>query len=252
MRIQLIVSCFLLLACVDQTQAQAPVLIVTEDLPPLQIDKEGRLYDGLAYQKVKRLVNTAKLDATWLVAPWARAYNIALSTPNVLLFSVVRTPKREEKFTWIGQLFLMDLFLVSLHSRRIKATTLEQAKHLLIATKRSDVVLNYLEAEGFVTGKNMMVVRDTKATYDALLKGRVDLVPANKIMIDSYCAKANCSLQDFNFSISLPDMEQDFYLAVSKGSDPEVINALRQAYQLHEASEAKEAKAVIEAVEASK
>lgn len=236
MTLKFIVACCILVNLLALARAQEPILIVTEDLPPLQIVEHGRVIDGLAYQKVKRLVDSAKLEVNWLVVPWSRAYQLALTQPNILLFSVVRTPERENLFTWIGQLLVMDLFLVSHKSRDIKASTLEEAKQFLVGAKHSDVVFEYLAAEGFIADKNMIVVSDTTYTYKVLLKGRVDLVPANKTMIEAYCTNADCTLEDFRFNIPLPDMQQDFYLAASKGTDPKVIKALSDAYHSLEAN----------------
>jgi len=61
---------FLLLTFAYNAKAQTKVLIVTEDLPPLQIVKNGQLHDGLAYNQVKRIVESANLTAKWMVAPW--------------------------------------------------------------------------------------------------------------------------------------------------------------------------------------
>ena len=118
MTLNVLVGSYIVMNLLSLAQAQEPILIVTEDLPPLQIVNNGRVVDGLAYQKVKRLVDSAELKVNWLVAPWSRAYNMALTKPNILLFSIVRTPQREDLFTWIGQLFVMDLYLVSLKSKK--------------------------------------------------------------------------------------------------------------------------------------
>lgn len=152
--------------------------------------------------------------------------------PNVLLFSVIRAPHRENKFSWIGQLYLMEISLVSLKSKQIKANTLEQAKSLLVGAKHNDVVFDFLEQSGFSPDKNIVVIRDTSDTYNMLFKGRVDLVPASNVILEGYCEVAKCSLQDFNFNVPLPDMVQDFYLAASKGTDPKVFEALQNAYLL--------------------
>jgi len=232
MRFAILTIVFLLLTFAYNAKAQTKVLIVTEDLPPLQIVKNGQLHDGLAYNQVKRIVESANLTAKWMVAPWSRAYQMAVTEPNVLLFSVVRTPHREDKFIWIGQLYLMEIALVSLKSKQINVSTLEQAKSLLVGAKRNDVVFDFLEQDGFRADNNIVVVRDTTDTFKMLFKGRVDLVPASKMVIEAYCKNSNCSLQDFTFNIPLPNMVQDFYLVASKGTDPKVIQALRHAYQL--------------------
>jgi len=71
--------------------------VVTEDSYPVQYVENGQL-KGKNATSINTALEMMKLDASIEVLPWARAYNMALSTPNVLIFSITRTPEREDLF----------------------------------------------------------------------------------------------------------------------------------------------------------
>lgn len=206
--------------------AAKPILIVTEDLPPMQIIDNGKIVDGIAFHKVTQLLDSANLKGRWLVTPWSRAYHMALTRPNILLCSIVRTAEREDKFVWLAPLYTMEIYLISLKQRSIQVDSLEAAKGYFIGVKRSDVLLEYLNREGFSANANLVVLRDTEVTFEALYKDRVDMVPGNKEMIEAFCKTRLCSIDDFVLNVHLKDMPQDFYLVASKGTDANIIKSL--------------------------
>lgn len=73
------------------------LLVVTENLPPYNY-KEGIAVKGVATEVVQALLKEVGLQADIHVLSWVRAYLKALEQPNVLIFSLVRTPEREEHF----------------------------------------------------------------------------------------------------------------------------------------------------------
>jgi polar amino acid transport system substrate-binding protein len=44
------------------------------------------------------------------VYPWVRAYKMAQTTPNVMLFSILLNPQRENLFKWVGALHPFQVF----------------------------------------------------------------------------------------------------------------------------------------------
>lgn len=214
---------------VTATEPPLPKLMVlTEDLPPLQITENNILVDGIAFHAVRHLLDSSELNYSIDVMPWARAYKIAREQPNVLLFSLVRTPHRENAFHWLTRIADMDMYLVSAKTAQVGLTTLEEARKVLIGVKRNDVVYEYLSANGFVDNQNLLIMRDTQDTYDALINHRVQLAPANPELINAYCKLSGCNLESFRFNVLMPDMHQDFYLAASMGTDPRILKRIRQ------------------------
>lgn len=71
-------------------QAADNVLIVTEELPPYNFTDQGTL-TGLSTEVVQAVLHQLDLNARFQVMPWARAYELAQSAPNVLIYSITRT-----------------------------------------------------------------------------------------------------------------------------------------------------------------
>ena len=153
----------------DAREATHKMLLLSEHLPPYQIIENGRLIAGTNYEKVQRLLTAAGINAEFKATPWARSYNIALTTANVLLFSLARTEDREAKFHWLMPLSSHKTILISQKGKHHNISNLEQLKSYVVAVKRDDVVHNYLLQRGFIEGRNLFVVLDTDPDYSAAL-----------------------------------------------------------------------------------
>nr|BFE97768.1 hypothetical protein GCM10020185_83040 [Pseudomonas brassicacearum subsp. brassicacearum] len=77
--------------------AEAPLRIVTEELPPYNMTQNGRM-TGMSTEVVQAVLKEVGMDAPIHSMPWARAYELALNESNVLIYSIVRTPAREPLF----------------------------------------------------------------------------------------------------------------------------------------------------------
>ncbi len=70
--------------------AEAPLRIVTEELPPYNMTQNGRM-TGMSTEVVQAVLKEVGMDAPIHSMPWARAYELALNESNVLIYSIVRT-----------------------------------------------------------------------------------------------------------------------------------------------------------------
>lgn len=212
--------------------ANAKPVVLTEDLPPLQIVSEGEVVDGLAYQRAKQILTLANVDAKPEVLPWARLYKRLETEPDVLVFSLVRTSEREQQFIWIAPLFYMELSVYSLAKRNLAAQSVDDLKTAVTGVKRDDVVARYLLQRDFEYGSNLLEVKDTSDTFKLLLKSRVDYIPATPLIIQAVCQSIGCKPEDFKLNLTIHELPQQFYLAASLGTSPELIERLQRAAKL--------------------
>lgn len=201
--------------------------IVTEDLPPYQMSGKNGRVEGIAAEKVAKLLADLNIKADIEVMPWARAYKTAVDEPGTLIFSMVRTPDREALFHWVGVLMSTKTYLIALQERRdIKVEKLSDLLNYKVGVKRDDVVFQYL------SGKNMLdttvVLPETLVTLKMLLRGRADIIAASPIHLDYMCGKIGCKRSDFKFLFELDELSSDFYLAANRQTPPEVIALLKQ------------------------
>ena len=80
------------------------IKIYTEISPPFQIvDSNGKL-TGITTEVVRAVLKQINITTKINIVPWARAIYYGDNEPNTLLFSMIRTPERENKYVWIGSI----------------------------------------------------------------------------------------------------------------------------------------------------
>lgn len=107
----LLVLCFLFMTPSYIIANEKPLKIVTEYLKPYQIKNEDGSLGGYGTDIVQALLTLTNKKADIAVLPWARAYRMALNEPNVLIFSIARTPHRENLFQWIGTIKSHQIYM---------------------------------------------------------------------------------------------------------------------------------------------
>jgi polar amino acid transport system substrate-binding protein len=209
---------------------EAVLRVVTELSPPHQTMKEGKV-DGVSTQIVRATLQQAGLDSRIEVYPWARAFYIASSTPNVLIYNMARTPEREQEFHWIGPVAKYRLGLVRLAWRTdLKPNHIKDLGSAVIAVQRGDFATSYLQQQGMRIGKELQLSADILESWRLLIKGKVDYV------IDDQAALALMEQQlsqpegATRFVLAIPQLEQITYLAASKATDPQLVEKLQQAH----------------------
>ncbi|WP_412972556.1 substrate-binding periplasmic protein [Glaciecola sp. MF2-115] len=227
-----ICALFLLMAVESNAEVTTPeVRIVTEHLPPYQINMDNKLIGGTVGIEMQKLVSKVLPNTNIEVMPWARTYQIALGRPNTVIFSLVRTPEREDKFIWIGKVADVTTELIVLKDSKIDPVkSLDELKNLTIGVKRQDAVATLLSEKGFEYDKNLVAIAYTMSTMRMLERGRIETVPSNQQVIDFYCQTAGCSRSDFKTIYTFKDLSEEFYLAVSLGTDEKLIEQLRSEF----------------------
>jgi polar amino acid transport system substrate-binding protein len=209
----------------------AHVLIVTEHLPPYQLSENNVLVGGSVGAQIKKLINKVIPESTIEVLTWSRAYKIALVRPNTIIFSLVRTPEREEKFIWIGKVAQIVTELITLKDSELEPIkALSELKNIYIGVKRDDAIASFLVEKGFEYDKNLVEIINTFSTMKMLEKGRIAVIPSNQQVIDFYCQTTGCSTADFKTIYTLKELSEDLYLAASLGTDENLVKQLRAEF----------------------
>jgi polar amino acid transport system substrate-binding protein len=207
------------------TWAAAPLTVVTEEFPPYSYAEGGKLA-GYSVEVVKRALAEAGLAHSMTLYPWARAYHMGLSQPNVLIFSIVRTPEREQQFQWIAQIAKRSVYLYKLAKRRdINVATVADLRRYRIAANRGDIVeetLHQLGMESDLSNQDQTSLRK-------LIAGRVDLMVASEASIKGVCAGSGISCALLERTMPMPGLT-DYYVAASLGTPAETVRLLRAAF----------------------
>lgn len=203
------------------------IRVVTEDTFPVQYFENG-IISGPATQLVKKVLSVAGLSYDIEVLPWARAYHLATTEPNVLIYSLARTKARAKKFKWIGRIMALDYFLYGSVNADINLNTpLAALKQYKIGTVRDSAVNQYLKENGF---KNLTTVVQGTQNFFLFEQKRIDLFPANKSSFQAVCLQHafNCKVIKPLHKLDISSI--DLYIAFSQLTDDVLIKKVHKAY----------------------
>jgi polar amino acid transport system substrate-binding protein len=176
-------------------------------------------------------LHEAHIDGKFQSQPWARAYETAQNTGNVLIYSITRTAQREHLFKWVGLVAPTEFYLYSLPQRKLHFTQLEQAKSYQIATVNEDACEEFLISKGFQKGKNLQSSVRYELNYDKLQQGRVDLW-INTDLVAAYLARqaGDDPAHSLARSYAVREMSNDgLYLAFGPKTSDALVERLRKA-----------------------
>lgn len=218
--------------CFAAVANAAAITVVTEELPPYNMTVDGKM-TGMATEIVEAVLAEAGEEARIQSAPWARAYDVALNSENVLIYSIARTPQREALFKWVGIVAPMRWFLFSLPGTEFNLKSLEDARQYQIATVKEDVGEQYLVDKGFVIGRNLQSSNKYGHNYEKLKAGRVDLWISNELNAH-YLVRQGSGNPDESAvaQLSLDDLggADGLYMAFSRNTPDEVVERFRKAH----------------------
>ncbi len=230
----------LMLSAVMQVHAAEPetltrLTLYTEHFPPYSY-QQGSEITGINAEIVKRLCQDVGIECPMQLFPWLRAYENARQDPHSGVFSTVRTPTRAADFQWVGPLASSRSFLYRLKSRpEVAPQNLEQVKNYGIAVARGDVYEEYLLANGFVRGQNLLDFPSKTAPIALFLQGKVDLIIGSELVMPSWLAANQASIDLVEPVLALEVKGQN-YLALKPAVPLSVVQRLQQALDAMKAS----------------
>ncbi|NQY93223.1 MAG: transporter substrate-binding domain-containing protein, partial [Campylobacteraceae bacterium] len=108
------------------------ITIVTEEFPPYNYQVDGKM-KGISSEIVLAVLKEINVTAKIVSYHWSRAYVLASTKKNHLIYSIARIPEREELFHWIGTIAPYSTSFYKLKSRKdIKINSLDDAKKYTI------------------------------------------------------------------------------------------------------------------------
>ncbi|MDD1963835.1 ABC transporter substrate-binding protein [Pseudomonas putida] len=218
-------------SALDPTAAQ--IRVVTEELPPYNMAENGKV-TGLSTEIVQAVMAGVGLNPKIEILPWARAYDLAQHSDNVLIYSMARTPEREHQFKWVGAIAPTTWFLYSLSERPIWLNSLDDAHQYHIATVNKDVGEQYLIAHGFQVGKELQSSSMYENNYRKLKVDHVELWISNELNAMHLMRKnGDDPATTMVRSLPLPELsnEDGLYLAFSPSTPDALVDRFRAELQ---------------------
>jgi len=207
------------------------ITLVTEVFPDLQyINKDNQLV-GSSIDKVNKALDGSGIDYTILVHNWTVSYNAVLRDKYACIFSMVRLPNREKKFTWIAELEPFDSAIYALKSRSIKLNTLNDAKRYKTAVLRENFSHHYLVERGFSESQHLLLI-DNLDKIDKLVSTRHDILDFIVLSKKQFAhrAKTEPKLKLLEPVLSLNTAQSPLYFACNINMDPSLVTQLKAAF----------------------
>lgn len=155
--------------------------------------------------------------------PWARAYQMAQTIPGTVLFSMARTPEREQLFKWAGPIAHVRFVLTARKARGLKVSTGADLKGLTIGTLRDDVGDQLLDPwRGICTIEPVATIEQN---LKKLEMGRLDLFSYEENSTRLFLLHQGKNPADYETVFVLQDVP--IYFAFHRETD----NALVQRFQ---------------------
>lgn len=203
--------------------------VLTEELPPYQYKSSTGLATGYGVELVKAVLKQADLPSTIKIVPWARGYKQALNKKNVILFSMVRTEKRERLFKWVGEVDQLHYYLYKLTSRDdLIVDSIEQARRLRVGVTNLSFEYDKLKSLGF---NNLTTGIKYANLIDMLHAKRFDLLFASKGPLEEVLNQTRHDSSSLKSAYKVNEINQKLYIALSQSSDEELLSRLQKAYR---------------------
>ncbi len=210
------------------SMARAQTLQVVTESTPYSYLKGDRVA-GTATEVVRKTLQTAGLSNFQIrIYPWARAYDMALNEPDVLIYLIARTPARESQFKWVGEIMKIQYHLYRLRERTdVAVKTLVDAQKYTIGVMRDDVRQQYLQSKGF---KRLVVSAQAIDNFKKLIGHQVDLIPLVEDDTTIFCAQVHFDCTALTRVLTLEEASTGLYMAFSSSTADETVQKIRAAF----------------------
>ncbi|WP_085299817.1 substrate-binding periplasmic protein [Cognaticolwellia mytili] len=218
-------------------QAKEPVLeIVSEHWPPyiVQGTDVNDEVSGIVTNKIRAIFDSSPIQYQINVYPWARSYYLAKNKPNVLIYSIYKTSERTPNFIWFCPIHAKTpVNIYKLKKNKTDISSLSSISSAVVGVLRNDNSHDYMLNSGFIEGQNLTVSSSEENNIQKLLRGRIDAIIQSKDALIYRIQHTNFTIDDFVVGFQLhQDTNTEHCMALSKNSDPTVINAVKRAFKL--------------------
>jgi len=202
-------------------------IVFTEELAPVHYTENGKIV-GIATDIARAIFQKAGLGTDIRSYPWKRAYMNVLRTKGSFVYTINRTPRRENFFQWIGPILNKRTYLYRLSSRDdIKITSPADLKQYTTAAILGYALTQKLKDLGLSSSGELIITRNKKEQMRVFLKGRSDLVTGNEFTMARALRDSGYSMDDV-VPVLLMN-EKGYYIAANRQTDPQLVERLRLA-----------------------
>ncbi len=213
------------LVALSCARKETEMTILTENYPPLSYVEDG-VVSGYGAEIVAAIQEELNTDVTPQLMDWEKAYQRALNEKNIVLFTMERTPEREELFHFIGPLGENTAFFYARADSEIELQDLAAAREVSsIATTKDWFTEQHLIEQGFT---NLVSSVDPVQTLHMVMNEEAELGVFTDITFPELVLSAGYEPTDLVPVLSL--MSSHYYIAISRGTDSSIVEKWENAF----------------------
>lgn len=217
---------------VNECVAGNKITVVTESWKPYNYLANGKVV-GQSTEVVESILQLTDIAYDISLYPWARSYSMALKYPNILIYSIVRSPARSKKFHWfcpIGEQVFYHVYTLS--SREdITVDNLDTLRKYSIGVTRDTFPHEFLKARGFEEDVNFQVTATNKTNLIKLLNNRVDIIIEANDVVYQRLIEAGFANSHIKSTLPLKDHVLEHCMAMSLSTPQHIVDKVRVAHQ---------------------
>lgn len=226
----------LLMVCFwSELALSAELEVITENHPPFSYIENGSV-TGLATDIVLALMESSEISLQrneiqlW---PWLRGFKSLKNKDNILLYTVARTPDREDQFQWVGPIYRVKQCILALEDSELENFDPNDFTKLRIGTLRGGASEKMLFNSGIRLGQ-IERLHDPELNIKKILKGRVDAVAYNEIAARYMLMSMGHDPQKIRILRQYGSV--DYYIALSNKVEPHIVERLQASLDSLKAS----------------
>lgn len=219
---------------IPASAAPKEIRIIAQNFAPLQWNNNG-VPDGYVTHFIEAAV--AGVNEHYPVRvrsfeflPWKRAMLLAETEPDVMFFSISRTPDREDRFQWLGEVSPYGQYLFQLSSRPgIPVETLTDLLDLdvKIGVQDGSNVQTYFATLGLDAKGRLIPVINYQQGIEMLYHGRIDLLPLTGFLAQASACRQGYDGRRLQPVVFIEALAKPLWAVFSKGTDPVLVEAFR-------------------------
>lgn len=218
----------------SQAIAQPDLKIITEDWAPYNYE-EDKVVKGFSTEIVQAIMDELGEDYPIHIYPGPRGDRMLDTEPNIMYFSIFRTPEREEKYKWIGPISDQAIYFYKHKDNPKSYKTVDDIKQAsLVSVPYKGLVTDQVEAQGIT---NVIRLQSRERQLAMLFKGRAELAVNISPLGVAYYLKKMGEPIDSLVKTEVKLLEFPLYIACSKEIPDSVIERWQEALERVQASD---------------
>lgn len=236
-------ACLITFAALFLTEGPHPasaksqnIEIVAQVFEPAQMYRQGKPA-GFATELIQEISKRVHSRTNWVISkvgihPWPLAYDKAISKPNMLMFSISRNARREDRFIWAGKIFSYEVHFYSLLKRDgARTSSLHQLVNSghLFGVPDMGQVNDFVHEEGFVAGQNFVTYPHYSRGVRMLFDHHVDAIPMLSHNAKALVCREGFDGDQIHSLFRAEKLTKPLWMVFSKGTSDEVVLQFQKA-----------------------